>query len=231
MPSDPDLPEPDLPDPHTPDVATPAPRSPAAASSPSDPVRRRPRRPTPRGTEVGDGGGRDVMARGRGQADVPGEPVERAGRTRPREPGRRDGSGGARRPPPPPPPAPRRRPPTVFEALSDVPNFFRLLYGLLTDARVDPTDKLLVGAAVGYVLLPEDIIPDWIPLLGEIDDVFLLGVAIDRLLEGAPAEVIRDHWSGDPREVRGLDVQELLGAAAFFLPRRIRRRLRAIGRV
>jgi uncharacterized membrane protein YkvA (DUF1232 family) len=115
--------------------------------------------------------------------------------------------------------------------IKELPNFLRLLYGLLTDERVARVDKLLVGAAVAYILLPLDFIPDVIPFIGEVDDVFVLVLAIQRLIEHAGRTVLLEHWMGDPRELADLNLQRVLAAAAFFLPRRLRRRLRTIGRV
>jgi len=120
---------------------------------------------------------------------------------------------------------------TVLGAIGQIPNFLRLLYGLLTDSRVDPVDKLLVAGAVGYVIMPMDLIPDFIPFIGEVDDVFVLTLAIRRLMQNAGRTVLMDHWMGDPDELADLNLQNMLGAAAFFLPRRLRRRLRTIGRV
>jgi uncharacterized membrane protein YkvA (DUF1232 family) len=114
--------------------------------------------------------------------------------------------------------------------MKELPNFLRLLGGLMTDRRVSNTDKLLVGGAIGYILLPMDFIPDYIPFLGEIDDLFLLVIALQRLIANAGRAVIEDHWMGDPASLRTLDLERVLVAAAFFLPRRVRRRLRAIGR-
>jgi uncharacterized membrane protein YkvA (DUF1232 family) len=120
---------------------------------------------------------------------------------------------------------------TVLGAIGQLPNFLRLLYGLLADKRVDPVDKLLVAGAVGYVVMPMDLIPDFIPFIGEVDDVFVLTLAIRRLMQNAGPDVLLDHWMGDPEELADLNLQGVLGAASFFLPRRLRRRLRTIGRV
>ena len=79
-------------------------------------------------------------------------------------------------------------------------------------------------------MLPMDFIPDYIPFLGEIDDLFLLVLALQRLIANAPRSVLEDHWMGEPGSLRSLDLERILVAAAFFLPRRVRRRLRAIGR-
>jgi len=92
-------------------------------------------------------------------------------------------------------------------------------------------DKLLVAGAVAYVLIPEDAFPDFIPLIGEVDDVFVLVLAIRQLMKSAGREVILEHWMGDPDELDELNLERVLGAASFFLPRRVRRRLRTIGRM
>jgi uncharacterized membrane protein YkvA (DUF1232 family) len=120
---------------------------------------------------------------------------------------------------------------TVIDAVRELPNFLRLLYGLITDPRVELLDKLLVAGAVAYVMIPEDVFPDFIPLIGEIDDVFVLVLAIRQLMKSAGREVILEHWMGDPDDLDELNLERVLGAASFFLPRRVRRRLRTIGRV
>ncbi len=120
---------------------------------------------------------------------------------------------------------------TVMGTVSEIPNFLRLLYGLITDRRVANIDKLVVAGAIAYILMPLDLIPDFIPFLGEVDDVFLLILAIQRLISNAGKAVVADHWMGDAAELGSLNLERILAACAFFLPRRMRRRLRAIGRV
>ena len=119
---------------------------------------------------------------------------------------------------------------TVMDTIRQLPNYVRLLFGLLTDRRVATVDKLLVAGAVAYILAPVDLIPDFIPFLGEVDDVFLLVTALQRLIANAGRTVLLQYWVGDPRELSSLNLRQVLMAAAFFLPRRMRRRLRTIGR-
>ena len=120
---------------------------------------------------------------------------------------------------------------TVMGTISELPNFLRLLYGLITDNRVNAVDKLVVAGAIAYILLPIDVIPDFIPFLGEVDDVFLLILALQRLIGNAGRAVIQSYWAGDPADLTAMNLEKVLAAAAFFLPRRMRRRLRAIGRL
>jgi uncharacterized membrane protein YkvA (DUF1232 family) len=118
----------------------------------------------------------------------------------------------------------------VADTIAQLPNFLRLLYGLVTDPRVNGVDKLLVGAAVAYILMPLDMMPDFIPFFGEVDDVFVLVMSLKRLIANAGRSVVLDHWNGDAASLDSMNLQHVLMAAAFFLPRRVRRRLRAIGR-
>ncbi len=119
---------------------------------------------------------------------------------------------------------------TVMDTIRQLPNYVRLLFGLLRDRRVATVDKLLVGAAIAYIIAPVDLIPDWIPFLGEVDDVFLLVTALQRLIANAGRTVVTQYWVGDPAELGAMNLRNVLTAAAFFLPRRLRRRLRTIGR-
>ena len=120
---------------------------------------------------------------------------------------------------------------TIVGTISEIPTFLRLLYGLITDGRVNSVDKLVVAGAIAYILLPVDIIPDFIPFLGEVDDVFLLIMALQRLIANAGRAVVQAYWPGDPAELSEMNLEKILAAAAFFLPRRMRRRLRTIGRM
>lgn len=120
---------------------------------------------------------------------------------------------------------------TVMYYVRQLPAYLRLLGGLLVDKRVALFDKLLVGGAIAYIVSPIDLIPDFIPFFGEIDDLFLLVLALQHLVDNAGRKVVLDHWTGDPNDLADLNLKSALAAAAFFLPKRIRRRLRVIGRV
>lgn len=119
---------------------------------------------------------------------------------------------------------------TVMYYIKQLPAYLRLLGGLLTDRRVASIDKLLVAGAIAYIAMPIDFIPDFIPFLGEVDDVFLLVIALQRLVANAGRPVLLSHWSGAMEDLADLNLKEALAAAAFFLPRNIRRKLKMIGR-
>ena len=119
---------------------------------------------------------------------------------------------------------------TVMHYIAQLPRYLRLLSGLMTDRRVSVVDKLLVGAAIAYIVAPLDFLPDFVPFLGQVDDVYLLSLALQRLMSNAGRKVVLDHWSGDAKDLALGNLRRVLSAAAFFLPTRMRRRLRGVAR-
>lgn len=119
---------------------------------------------------------------------------------------------------------------TVLGTIRQLPSFLRLFAGLLIDGRVSLLDRLLVVAAAAYLVSPLDFVPDVIPFLGQVDDVFLLVAAVQRLVKRAGREVVMRHWRGEPSALSDASLSAAVGAAAFFLPGRVGQRLRRITR-
>lgn len=113
------------------------------------------------------------------------------------------------------------------EALWLIPNLLKLLYRLFKDKRVPTTEKALLLGAIIYVISPLDLIPDVIPFIGEVDDLYLVALTVIRLLNYAPASVIREHWDGSG-DIAGV-VDKIVRAAQYVLPKRVQRIL--LGRV
>lgn len=98
-----------------------------------------------------------------------------------------------------------------------VPDVVRLFRDVAKDPRVPKRVKYEVGAAAAYLVLPVDVIPDFIPGLGQLDDVAIIGWAVRRLLMGAGEGILREHWRGTDR---GLEIL-LQVAAAGLRPKKI----------
>ena len=67
---------------------------------------------------------------------------------------------------------------------------------LINDPRVSPIDKLKIRALAWYLSLRFDLIPDFIPIIGRLDDALVVAVAIRTALTSADADLIRQHWPG-----------------------------------
>ena len=109
---------------------------------------------------------------------------------------------------------------TLKGLMRAIPNFLKMLWRLYGDPRVSRLDKGLVLATIGYIVLPMDLVPDFLPFLGQIDDLYLLALALDRLLNNAGVDVLLDHWDG---EVSTLETAiAALDKAGSFLPEQVR---------
>jgi uncharacterized membrane protein YkvA (DUF1232 family) len=106
-----------------------------------------------------------------------------------------------------------------------LPNLFALCWGLLKDSRVSKLEKAMVAGAVVYTIMPLDFIPDVLPFIGQVDDVYLIALTLMRLLQSSPAEVVREHWRGGGDVVPLLD--SIARVAPMILPKRVSRVLSA----
>ena len=84
------------------------------------------------------------------------------------------------------------------EAAMFIPNLVGLFRGLLADPRVPWHAKALLAVALAYVAWPIDLIPEFIPIAGPLDDAIVAGLALAYVLRVAGSAVILEHWRGDP---------------------------------
>ena len=73
---------------------------------------------------------------------------------------------------------------------SRVPTYSRLIWALVMDSRVPASRKAILVGAAGYVLLGRDLIPDDIPVLGSIDDLAVVVLAVEMFLDGIPEDIL-----------------------------------------
>ena len=79
-----------------------------------------------------------------------------------------------------------------------LPNLVVLFRGLLGDPRVSRGSKALVWFAVVWVVSPIDLIPEFIPIAGPLDDAIVAALVLRHVLRRSGAEVVAEHWRGDP---------------------------------
>jgi len=106
------------------------------------------------------------------------------------------------------------------EMLLFIPNLVSLLYALLKDPRVSQADKAILAGVIIYVIVPIDVIPDFIPFIGQVDDAYLLAISIMRLLNRADRRVVLDHWKGKT-DIKEL-VTNIAKMAEYFMPKRVK---------
>jgi uncharacterized membrane protein YkvA (DUF1232 family) len=87
------------------------------------------------------------------------------------------------------------------ELLTLLPNLVRLFRGLLGDPRVPGSSKALLLLGGLWLASPIDLIPEFLPGIGGIDDAVVASLVLRHLVRRAGPDVVRDHWHGDPRTI------------------------------
>ncbi|EOU1911899.1 DUF1232 domain-containing protein [Clostridium perfringens] len=78
-----------------------------------------------------------------------------------------------------------------------LPDIVALIFRLLKDNRVPMKTKAVVGASLGYVVCPFDILPDKIPFVGALDDLSVIFFALNRIINDVDINVILENWQGE----------------------------------
>jgi uncharacterized membrane protein YkvA (DUF1232 family) len=90
------------------------------------------------------------------------------------------------------------------EIVAFVPDCAVLYKRLLGDTRVPRRAKLLLGFSIGYLALPFDLIPDFIPVLGQLDDALLVAVTMAYVTRTAGRAVVTELWPGSDAGLRAV---------------------------
>lgn len=91
-----------------------------------------------------------------------------------------------------------------------IPDCLVLFKRLVHDGRVPRRHKLLLAAMIGYLAMPIDLVPDFIPIAGQLDDVIIVGFALRHVLRAAGPGLLREHWPG-PDSTRNVIERLALG--------------------
>jgi uncharacterized membrane protein YkvA (DUF1232 family) len=85
-----------------------------------------------------------------------------------------------------------------------VPDCVVLFKRLLHDPRVPRRVKIAIALLIPYLASPIDLIPDFIPVIGQIDDAMLVLIAIAYVAKSAGSGVIEELWPGSERGMRAI---------------------------
>jgi uncharacterized membrane protein YkvA (DUF1232 family) len=95
----------------------------------------------------------------------------------------------------------RRNPETVDlrDALRLVPDLLRLLRRLAGDRSLPRGVRVRLVLLLGYLALPIDLVPDFVPILGYADDVVIVALVLRSVVRRAGEDALRRHWPGSPQ--------------------------------
>jgi uncharacterized membrane protein YkvA (DUF1232 family) len=79
-----------------------------------------------------------------------------------------------------------------------VPNLVLLFKDLLRDPVVPRGPKIALGIGVVWLISPIDLLPEFLPVLGPLDDAVVAALVLRYLVKRAGVGVVRSHWRGDP---------------------------------
>jgi uncharacterized membrane protein YkvA (DUF1232 family) len=94
-----------------------------------------------------------------------------------------------------------------------LPDIARLLWRVVRDQRVP---RLVRGGLIGiaaYLALPFDVVPDWIPVLGQLDDVVVITLGARTLLRRVPEPILNEHWTGERNVLETLLGRKIIDAS------------------
>jgi uncharacterized membrane protein YkvA (DUF1232 family) len=108
----------------------------------------------------------------------------------------------------------------VKEALLALPRVALLVPKLAADSRVPARTKFALTGLAVYIASPWDIIPGFIPVLGQLDDAVALLLFVDGVLNQIDDAILLEHWTGEPATLRTL--QWLARRVSRWIPARLR---------
>jgi uncharacterized membrane protein YkvA (DUF1232 family) len=77
-----------------------------------------------------------------------------------------------------------------------IPDCVLLFRALLRDPRVSPGRKALLAALLVYLAMPIDLVPDFIPVAGQLDDAIVVALVLRAVLRSGGQDVLRERWRG-----------------------------------
>ena len=95
-------------------------------------------------------------------------------------------------------------PTRLTDALRLIPDVVRLLRRLAADPTLPRGVRIRMSLLVGYLVMPIDLVPDFIPIVGYADDAIIVAIALRSVAKTAGAAALDRHWPGTPEGLRVL---------------------------
>jgi uncharacterized membrane protein YkvA (DUF1232 family) len=121
--------------------------------------------------------------------------------------------------------------PELLALLKRIPSYTRLLYSLYRSPDVPRRQKLLLTAGLGYLVSPVDVIPGFIPVAGQLDDIIVALTILQSVVKSSPAAPVADALQSSGLTAAQID-QDLDAAktAAVVIARKTGRAVARTGR-
>jgi len=87
---------------------------------------------------------------------------------------------------------------TARQVATFLPNLILLFRGLWCDPRVPRGSKLLLGFGLVWLASPIDLIPEFVPVVGPLDDAIVAALILRSVARRVGKSVLAEHWRGDP---------------------------------
>jgi uncharacterized membrane protein YkvA (DUF1232 family) len=81
----------------------------------------------------------------------------------------------------------------VVDLIRRLPTYIRLVWALIRDGRVPAGQKLILAGIGAYLFFPIDLIPDFVPVLGQLDDLAVVLLGLDLFIRSAPPDIVEEH--------------------------------------
>ena len=109
------------------------------------------------------------------------------------------------------------------ELMRIFPLVVKMLTRLAKEALLPRSAKIAIAAAVAYFLSPVDLIPDFIPVAGLLDDVLIAAVVVDGILGYVDRGIVLKYWPGDPASLDR--IARTARWLSIWVPRRLKTRI------
>ena len=111
----------------------------------------------------------------------------------------------------------------MWRLLRALPSLVLMIARLAKDPKLPRSAKIALAAAVVYLASPIDLIPDFIPFLGYLDDLLLAAIILDGVLNFVDRDLLLRYW---PASERSLDaLARTARTLAAWVPRRVKKRI------
>ncbi len=111
----------------------------------------------------------------------------------------------------------------MTQLLKALPELVRLLARLIGDPLLPRAAKIALAAAMVYLASPIDLIPDFIPVIGYLDDVLVAALLVDGILNWVDRGLVLKYWPGSPDSLERLSRAARM--LAVWVPRRLKARI------